>query len=110
MRILLGTILVLIVVAAGCQPSMLDQCREAVASRVHSRSGFGPIEEYACGERFWEGPSYSDVPKQMLVLKQAGFTPDEVKEWGTAQIVNKECKEMVLQCLAGIPVSSSFFR
>ena len=27
---LLGTLLVLVMGAAGCQPSMLDQCREAV--------------------------------------------------------------------------------
>jgi hypothetical protein len=100
-RILLGTILVLAMSATGCQPSRLEQCREAVASRMHST-------QYACGERFGEGPNLSndEISKQILVLEQAGFTPDEVEEWGAKQVWKRTCTKLVLECMAGIPLST----
>jgi hypothetical protein len=56
MRILLGTILVLIVVAAGCQPSMLDQCREAVKLAEMNYLKDPDL----CRKGFPEWPSYCD--------------------------------------------------
>ena len=77
---LLGTILVLVVSAAGCQPSMLDQCREAVK--------LAPDET----RRFLSDPNLH-APRDLC---HEGFP-----EWGADDEARDYCNSSVLSCLRG---------
>jgi hypothetical protein len=83
MRTLLGAVLVLVMGAAGCQPSKLEQCREAVK--------LAP-----------------DVPESLLAQQVAGhlYAPRDLchegfPEWGADDEARDYCNSSVLSCLRG---------
>lgn len=113
MRTLLGAVLVLVAGAAGCQPSRLDQCREAVASHVSYEVYVGQYSETrGCGENFWDTPgapaNVDHLQFEESLMLAAGFSPEEVLDHQVEIAENSRCKRMVLTCLTGWEVSDHY--